>query len=184
MTDPSLPSGTDRCFEAFKILSEDFGGIINIQGDEPFIAPKSIEKVANLIRKESEIATLCCKIKESDYIFDTNKVKVVFDRNGRALYFSRQAIPYQRGVAEQDWVKNTDYFLHLGIYGFNAKIINDLRVLKPSKLENLEALEQLRWLENGFQISVDQVDSPSFGVDTPEDLVSLNLKLKKGEILL
>ena len=181
MTDTNHSSGTDRCFEALKIIGE-ADGIINIQGDEPFIQPSSILEVANLLEANAEIATLAVKAIKSSQITDINKVKVVLNKKNEALYFSRSAIPYQRDSAQTDWIKKADYFIHLGIYGFNNAVVDQLKVLPTSKLEELENLEQLRWLENGFKIRVGIVEEAPLGVDTPQDLEQLNKMLETGEL--
>ena len=179
MTDATHTSGTDRCFEALDLI----GGadaLINIQGDEPFIQPSSIAEVARLLKENAEVATLAVKAIKSAQITDVNKVKVVLGQNSDALYFSRSVIPYQRNSPQKDWVKNADYFIHLGIYGFNNAIVGNLQSLEPSKLELLESLEQLRWLENGYKIRVGIVKEAPMGVDTPNDLEQLNKMLETG----
>lgn len=182
MTNENHPSGTDRCFEACALQEEVFDAIINIQGDEPFISPKAIQQVAMLLSKGAPIATLAVKTDLVDNLTDQNKVKVVLSKSNKALYFSRASIPFQRGVEISDWLKNQDYLIHLGIYGFNAKVIPEIAKLKASKLEDLECLEQLRWLENDFQIMVGIGDSAPIGVDTPKDLEYLNQLIKEGKL--
>jgi 3-deoxy-manno-octulosonate cytidylyltransferase (CMP-KDO synthetase) len=182
LTDPNHPSGTDRCFEALSLIGTDFDAIINVQGDEPFIDPKSIQAVAKLLKSNAQIASLGVKIEQIATLFDENKVKIVLDSNCKAIYFSRAALPFQRGVEAKFWLENTDYYAHLGIYGFNTSVIPQLKGLKPSKLELLECLEQLRWLESGFEISIDIVEDAPMGVDTPKDLELVNELLSKGKI--
>lgn len=173
MTSEAHQSGTDRCFEVLENIADLFDGVINIQGDEPFISPKAIVKVAELLQEKASIATLGVQIKTADYLFDANKVKIVLNSLKEALYFSRAAIPYQRDAEKSDWLKNQEYYLHLGIYGFSLETIQKIKTLQPSKLEQLECLEQLRWLEAGHKIRVGIVDEIPQGVDTPEDLEKL-----------
>jgi 3-deoxy-manno-octulosonate cytidylyltransferase (CMP-KDO synthetase) len=183
MTNEAHQSGTDRCFETFEILGEKFDYIINIQGDEPFIQPEQVDKLASVLTGNNrvEIATLIKKITEIEHVLDTNKVKVVFDYNDKAIYFSRQAIPFQRGVDTDSWLSNHDYFKHLGIYAYRSDVLAEITKLKPSSYENMEALEQLRWIQNGFSVIVQETEYESYGVDTPQDLIEiLNLGLGRN----
>ncbi len=181
-TDPNHPSGTDRCFEALSLVDDAFDAIINVQGDEPFIDPLSITKVADRLRKGAEIATLAVKVLDETVLHDSNKVKAIIAENDTALYFSRAAIPFLREHPLAEWLNYADYFVHLGIYGFSASIIPKLSKLSPSNLEKIECLEQLRWLENGFKIHIDIVQNSPFGIDTPEDLVLVNNLYSQGKI--
>lgn len=171
LTRADHPSGTDRCCEAASMACPDADIIVNVQGDEPFIQPQQIEQVIQAIRKEkSEIATLAIAMKQAGDPFDPNKVKVVFDQHGRALLFSRSAIPYVRNHAPEDWMAHAPYFKHIGLYAFRHQTLRQLVALPPSKLEMAESLEQLRWLEAGYRIQVLLTESESKGIDTPEDL--------------
>lgn len=172
MTSEDHQSGTDRCAEVLVMLEEKYNYVINIQGDEPFIKPEQIDVLTAILAKqqEVEIATLIKKITHVDHVFDTNKVKVVFDKDQKAIYFSRQAIPFQRGVETALWLNGHDYFKHLGIYVYRADILTKITKLAPSSYEQMEALEQLRWLQNGFKIHVQETEYESYGVDTPQDL--------------
>lgn len=167
MTNKNHQSGTDRCFEALKKVSGDFDCVINIQGDEPLIDENYINKVAHLLQNGAEVATLAHPIIEDLEVENPNKVKVVFTNENKALYFSRSRIPFNRNNSE------SKYFGHIGIYGYQSKVLKQITKLKPSKLELTESLEQLRWLENDFPIHIDIVEKPSFGIDTPEDLERL-----------
>lgn len=172
MTSEDHMSGTDRCAEAaLKIaVTLDFDAIVNIQGDEPFIQPDQIRKLMQCFTKEVEIATLVRRITSINELTDPNKPKVVVGTEGNALYFSRAAIPFARGVDLNNWLSANDYWAHIGIYAYRKDILQKLTRLQPGKLEMAESLEQLRWLENGFRIRVAETEFASFGIDTPEDL--------------
>ena len=155
--------------------------MINIQGDEPFIQPDQIDVLAQILTQypNVQLATLIKKITQTEHIFDVNKVIVVFDNEHKAIYFSRQAIPYQRGVEPSLWLNNHDYFKHLGIYAYRTDILAKITKLAPSSYEQMEALEQLRWIQNGFSIHVQETEYESYGVDTPQDLEEI-IKLGLG----
>lgn len=171
MTRSDHVSGTDRCYEALCQQKTEFDAIINIQGDEPFIQPDQINLVARILHDgRSEISTLAYQITKNDELFSPNHVKVVFDTNGRALYFSRHPIPYVRNSEPELWLTQQAYYKHLGIYGYLSRSLEKITSLKPSLLEKAESLEQLRWLENGLQIKVGITQTESIGIDTPADL--------------
>ena len=170
LTSVNHNSGTDRINEAVNILNlSDDEIIINVQADEPFIEPEVVKAVINRVKeiKNSDeiLISSCYKEISSNLADDPNLVKVVLDEFENAIYFSRAKIPYHR-----DHSDNSNYFGHLGIYGFTKKSLNKFCSLKSSKLENIEKLEQLRAIDNGFKISMVKVDSKSFGIDTKEDL--------------
>ena len=174
LTSESHPSGTDRCFEAASKTNFDFNILINVQGDEPFIQAQQIEDLANnLLNSNAEIATLKRKIDAENDISNPNIVKVVSDNSNNALYFSRSTIPFKRDSADK-----TDYYRHLGIYAFKKSCIAKLENLLPTTLEEIEKLEQLRWLQNGFKILLVETDFQSPAVDCPEDLVLVENFLK------
>jgi 3-deoxy-manno-octulosonate cytidylyltransferase (CMP-KDO synthetase) len=171
MTDSSHASGTDRCLEAFSLINSDADCVINVQGDEPFVDPRQLEALCKLIsHPEVSIATLAKKISDAETLHDTSKVKVVVDKHSQALYFSRQAIPYMREADETVWHSLHDYYKHLGLYAFKSKTLQAVCALPPSSLEKAESLEQLRWLENGYNIHVATTEIESPSIDTPEDL--------------
>ncbi len=173
MTDPNLPSGTDRCRAALIQLDFDPEFIINIQGDEPFIDPDQINQVLSVLEKEgAEIATLVTPASESSDIDNPNRVKAVLSKSGRVLYFSRHGIPFQRGEKGFD----IPHYIHLGIYGYRNDVLKEITTLAPSHLETMESLEQLRWLENDFSIFAGLTDSQAESVDTPEDLMMIEKK--------
>jgi 3-deoxy-manno-octulosonate cytidylyltransferase (CMP-KDO synthetase) len=171
-TSPAHQSGTDRCAEAARILSQktDFDIIINIQGDEPFIQPKQINLLKLCFDTGAEIATLIKKIETSDELFNPNRPKVVVNNQQNALYFSRSVIPHVRGSNEKDWIDKNTYWAHIGMYAYRADVLQKITKLKPGKLELTESLEQLRWLENGYQIKTAVTTHQSIGIDTPQDL--------------
>lgn len=171
MTSSSHQSGTDRCYEAVTKLSGITDIVINIQGDEPFIYPEQIDLVASCFNDSStNIATLVKKINSQEELFNVNIPKVILSANNEALYFSRQTIPYIRGKETSEWLKAHTFYKHIGIYAYRASILKELTCLSPSLLENTEALEQLRWIENGYKIKVKVTNFESAAIDTPEDL--------------
>jgi len=180
MTSEDHQSGTDRCNEALAKQNEDFDVVVNIQGDEPFISPLQIDLIVECFEKDenTEIATLIKKIENQEALNDSNKVRVVSDVNGFALYFSRQVIPFQRGVDEGQWLNNYIYYKHIGLYAYKADTLIQLAGLPQSKLEKAEMLEQLRWLENGYRIKTAVTKEEAFSIDSPEDLSQL-LKMKQ-----
>ncbi|MBL0315659.1 MAG: 3-deoxy-manno-octulosonate cytidylyltransferase [Flavobacteriales bacterium] len=171
MTSPDHPSGTDRCLEAYQKSGLHADAIINIQGDEPFVDPSQIDLLANLISKpEVEIATLAKRISDNASLFNPNKVKVIFSPNGRAIYFSRHAIPYQKNSPQNEWHLHHAYYKHIGLYAYQVSALTSICSLETSPLERAESLEQLRWIESGMSIYVAETDIETPAVDTPEDL--------------
>ncbi len=172
MTSPDHQSGTDRCAEAASRLSGevDFEVVINIQGDEPFIRPEQIRELMSCFTPGVGIATLIRKITSADDLENPNKPKVVVDKSGEALYFSRSVIPFLRGAGRNEWVTSHVFWAHIGMYGYHRNVLQQLTKLTPSTLEMAESLEQLRWLENGFRIKTAETGFHGIGIDTPEDL--------------
>jgi 3-deoxy-manno-octulosonate cytidylyltransferase (CMP-KDO synthetase) len=176
MTSESLGSGTERCNAVIETLpgGADFNVVINIQGDEPFIDPQQISELAGLfIEKDVLIGTLVKKITRTEELTDPNVVKVVFDNDFRALYFSRHAIPFLRGTEVSKWHKERNYFKHVGIYGYQSQTLGKITRLPLSPLEKAESLEQLRWLENGYSIHVRETEFENIAIDTPGDLLKI-----------
>jgi len=165
-------SGTDRCAEAARKLSKkiDFDVVINIQGDEPFIQPEQIDLLKSCFEDKSDIATLIKKIDSSEELFNPNRPKVVIDNEQNALYFSRSPIPFVRGEEKNTWHSKSSFWAHIGMYAYKSDVLQKITKLKSGRLEILESLEQLRWLENGFKIKTMETDHQSIGIDTPEDL--------------
>ncbi len=177
MTAATHQSGTDRCAEVILNETENWDIAINIQGDEPFIFPEQIDAVAACFSDDAiQIATLVKKIENGSELLNPNTPKVVFNTNKQAIYFSRHPIPYNRNAAAGDWLNSQAYYKHIGIYAYRASVLQNLTKLPVSQLEKTEALEQLRWIENGFKIQVEITTFESVAIDTPEDLLKLDLK--------
>jgi 3-deoxy-manno-octulosonate cytidylyltransferase (CMP-KDO synthetase) len=170
MTKPEHPSGTDRCYEAYKLNGKTFDYIINVQGDEPFLDPAQIDSLAEVCHGSVEIATQMTKCTSHEVLFDIGEVKIVLNTNKEALYFSRNVVPYIKNKPEEEWHKNFDYYRHVGMYVYRADILEKITRLKPSALEKAESLEQLRWLEHGYKIKCVETNFDSHCVDTPEDI--------------
>lgn len=166
MTNPKHDNGTQRCAEAATILPANIQNIVNVQGDEPFIAIQTLNEIINCLESENyPIVSFCKIIQDEREINSENVVKVITDKDNKALYFSRSAIPYNRDKIETNYYKK-----HIGLYGFKRNILADLVNLPESKLELYEKLEQLRWLENGFAIKMLLTENESLAIDSPEDL--------------
>jgi 3-deoxy-manno-octulosonate cytidylyltransferase (CMP-KDO synthetase) len=171
-------SGTERCNEVIGKLDIEQKDpdtiIINIQGDEPFIDPRQISELAGMFKNQDiRIATLMKKIKSDDELSNPNVVKVIFDINFKAIYFSRFSIPFYRGKNKEEWLKERAYFKHIGIYAYRAPVLREIAKLNGSPLEKAESLEQLRWIENGYAIHVRETEFESFSIDTPADLLKI-----------
>jgi 3-deoxy-manno-octulosonate cytidylyltransferase (CMP-KDO synthetase) len=176
-------SGTDRCAEAARNLSEktDFDVVINIQGDEPFIHASQIKQLMGCFDEKTEIATLVKKIDNTKELFNPNRPKVVIDKEENALYFSRSPIPFVRGEKESSWLLAASFWAHIGMYAYKKEVLQEITQLQHGTLERVEALEQLRWLENGFKIKTAVTEHQSVGIDTREDLDNaLQLLLKNS----
>lgn len=172
-------SGTERCGEVVKILTDKFDVVINIQGDEPFLNPQQIDNLSNAFsNNEIHIATLIKKIENEKELFNENVVKVVIDKNQKAMYFSRSTIPFVRGAHSNTWINTAKYYKHLGIYAYRTEVLNKIVELKNTSYEICESLEQLRWLENGYTIHTIITDYESIAIDTPEDIEKANSFLK------
>ncbi len=170
MTKPGHASGTDRCHEALTLQRKKYDYVINIQGDEPFIQPEQIDLLAGRLDGITEIATLVKSLQSTEQLFDPNIVKVVFNKTMEALYFSRSPIPHVRNTNERDWTGKHKFYKHIGMYAYRSDVLERLHRLSVSALEKAESLEQLRWLENGFKISIAETATETIGIDTPEDL--------------
>lgn len=170
MTSKSHITGTDRIAEVVKSLSSGIDIIVNIQGDEPTIEPDMVDQVISVLSNDSRasIGTLCKMIEDVNEIMDPNIVKVVFDKEGFALYFSRLPIPFYRNGKKE--TKGNIHYKHLGIYSYRREALLSLSSTKPTPLEIAEKLEQLRAIENGMRIKVGLTFKDTIGVDTNEDL--------------
>ena len=177
MTSPNLTSGTDRVAEVAAQLDSEF--IVNVQGDEPLIEPSTIDAAIEPLIKDQQIqiSTTSEPIDSVEDLFNPGVVKVVSDARGFALYFSRSPIPYARlagGLTLEDLLRAdpallSNYRKHSGLYAYRAGFLRQFARMEPSPLERLEALEQLRAIENGFDIRVVRVEHRSIGVDTRQD---------------
>lgn len=181
LTRADHPSGTDRVWEAFELLGQpaEVSCIVNIQGDEPFIHPAQIDALVGLFTQSPPpaIATLIKPVLTAEELFSPHLPKVVTDQRGNALYFSRHPLPYQRQHAPAEWLTHHRYYRHLGLYAYQPAVLRQLTLLPPSPLELAESLEQLRWLEAGFQIQTAVTQLDAFGIDTPEDVERAQLRI-------
>ncbi|MGO2348557.1 MULTISPECIES: 3-deoxy-manno-octulosonate cytidylyltransferase [Pseudoalteromonas] len=178
MTREDHQSGTERLAEVVDLLKLDNNTIVvNVQGDEPLLAPENVSQVATLLNESTApMATLSVAIEEQEDVFNPNAVKVVSDINKNALYFSRASIPFDRSamMGEQSTLDLTPFQRHVGIYAYRAGFIKQYIELSVSPLEQLESLEQLRVLYHGYNIKIEQAHiTPKAGVDTPEDLAKV-----------
>lgn len=182
LTSPDHPSGTDRCWEAVLRTGEaDFDAVVNIQGDEPFIAPEQIEELCRaLADAPGGIATLAQEVTDDHDLDDPGEVLITTDVHMDALYFSRAAIPWLHRAGEGPRHTQFRFLKHVGLYGFRTEVLRELVALKPSALEMAESLEQLRWLEHGHKVRVGLTAHPSFCVDTPADLELARQRVQLG----
>lgn len=172
LTSADHPSGTDRCHEALALLGlGTYDAVINIQGDEPFIAPEQIDELCTALEgSQGGIATLAQVVHEERDLDDVGEVLIAVDASMHALYFSRTVIPYLRDASPLPRHERFRFLKHVGLYAYMADTLDRIVRLAPSSLELAEGLEQLRWLENGFRVRVGITGHPSFCVDTPSDL--------------
>ena len=165
MTAKEHRNGTERCAEAVRKLSGEFDVVVNIQGDEPVLQREHISSLCSVLKNtNADISSLCRLFSKEEDVSFPGYVKVVTDLNGRALYFSRAAIPFNRSGGEVAYSK------HIGMYAFRPHIVQKLAALKPAVLEMAEELEQLRWLEHGFSIYIAKTTRDCDSVDYPEDI--------------
>ncbi len=171
MTAEKHQSGTDRCAEIAQKESN-FDIVVNIQGDEPFIQPRQINLAISIFEAQSstEIATLAKTIENQEELFNPNVVKVLFDKHKKAIYFSRQTIPYIRNEPQKNWLNKHDFYKHIGLYAYKRAALLKISKLSSSSFEVAESLEQLRWLQHGYTIGVALTSIETQGIDTPEDL--------------
>ena len=179
MTSPDHPSGTDRCNEALKKSGGQFDAVVNVQGDEPFIAPEQIDEVCVLLRDpEVSIATLAQRITDDRDIDDLGEAKIIVDHAMNALLFSRAAVPHLHKPMAGPRHAQFGYLKHVGLYAYRTDALAQVVRLAPSPLERAESLEQLRWLEAGMRIRVGLTTHPSFCVDTQIDLEEARRRVK------
>ncbi len=176
LTSDTCQSGTDRIYEAAKDRPEQI--IINVQGDEPFIAPSTIQKIAALLQAEPDcdIASAVIATLDDKKIDNPNCVKAVLNKDGKALYFSRSRVPYKREITDAN--KNIPYWQHCGIYGYQRKALERFVQLPQSPLEKLEKLEQLRALEDGMTLKCVVIEGTGPAIDTEQDLLAAEAYLK------
>lgn len=173
MTSSKHESGTDRCAEVVSKING-FDVAINIQGDEPFINPLQIDLLCSLFNDpKTDIGTLIKKIDKQEDLFSENTPKVIVGSEQQALYFSRQTIPFLRGIPNTEWLRQHTFYKHIGVYGYKTAVLQEITQLPISSLEKAEALEQLRWLENGYRIRVAETAYDTVAVDRPEDLETI-----------
>lgn len=179
MTSSNHKSGTDRIEEAVEKLGTNADVIVNIQGDEPFIQRSQIETVCKCFDDATtQIATIGKPFETIDSIENPNSPKIVLDNKGYAMYFSRSAIPFVRGIEKEKWLEKFPFLKHLGLYAYRKDVLKEITRLPQSSLEIAESLEQLRWLQNGYKIKVGITTFETIGIDTPADLAKAEEFLK------
>lgn len=185
MTHPDHPSGTDRCWEAYQFTvhglqfknsettvnsKPETHYIINIQGDEPFVAPEQIDELGAVLDGSVELASQMIPVSDHEVLFDVGEAKVIVNENFEAIYFSRQVLPFLKGVDPKEWHKHHTYYRQVGMYAYRSDILEKITKLPVSSLEKAESLEQLRWIQNGFKIKMGLTSYESHCIDTPEDI--------------
>ena len=171
MTSAAHNTGTDRLAEANRHVHARH--VVNVQADEPLVTGSQIRMLAGLLAGGAPMSTLATPFRRAADFNNPNQVKVVLaPATRRALFFSRSPLPYARdraGVVDDAWVEQNPCYKHLGLYGYDAELLQKFATLPPGRLEQIEKLEQLRVLENGYEIACDVTAEPSLGIDVPED---------------
>lgn len=171
MTRTDHKSGTDRIEEAIENIGGEWDVVVNVQGDEPFVAKNQLDTICHCFDDPTtQIATLGKPFESMEAVQNPNSPKIVVDNMGFAMYFSRSVIPYVRGKEMSSWLTHYPFLKHLGIYAYRKDVLRQVTQLPQSSLELAESLEQLRWLQNGFKIKVGTTDVETVGIDTPQDL--------------
>lgn len=171
MTRTDHKSGTDRIEEAIEKIGGEWDVVVNVQGDEPFVAKSQLDTICHCFDDPTtQIATLGKPFESMEAVQNPNSPKIVVDNMGFAMYFSRSVIPYVRGKEKSSWLTHYPFLKHLGIYAYRKDVLRHVTQLPQSSLEIAESLEQLRWLQNGFKIKVGTTDVETVGIDTPQDL--------------
>ena len=171
MTRTDHKSGTDRIEEAIEKIGGEWDVVVNVQGDEPFVAKSQLDTICHCFDDPTtQIATLGKPFESMEAVQNPNCPKIVVDNMGFAMYFSRSVIPYVRGKEKSSWLTHYPFLKHLGIYAYRKDVLRQVTQLPQSSLEIAESLEQLRWLQNGFKIKVGTTDVETVGIDTPQDL--------------
>lgn len=170
LTDSKHPTGTDRCAEVLRKLSESYDVVINIQGDEPLVDARQLDQLLQAFTDpEVQIATLASRKIAMEDIQNPNRIKLVIDKNHRALYFSRSPIP-NFANAKGEPLEMYPFLRHIGLYAYRSEVLLELSRLEETQLEKIESLEQLRWLYNGYSIQVVETEIETPNIDTPEDV--------------
>lgn len=179
ITSTNHKSGTDRIEEAIEKIGGNYDVIINVQGDEPFIAAEQIETVRRCFDDaDTQIATLGIRFGNNiDAVKNPNSPKIIVDNRGFAMYFSRSVIPFIRGKEQESWATEYPFMKHIGLYAYRREVLREVTQLPQSSLELAESLEQLRWLQNGYRIKVGETSIETIGIDTPEDLEQAQEKI-------
>ena len=151
-------------------MGESFDHVINIQGDEPFIAPEQIDSLAEACDAETEIATQMIQCTTHEALFDPGEVKIVLNERGEAMYFSRSVIPHLRGLDQQEWHRHFRYYRHVGLYAYRTDVLQHICTLPPTSLEKAESLEQLRWIQHGVRVKCIETPFDSYCIDAPADI--------------
>ncbi len=169
MTSPDCPSGTARMASVIEKVPGEF--FLNVQGDEPFIQPALLDGLISRWKEtKCPLVTAVAKIQTTERLMASSVVKVVRAENGAAIYFSRSPIPHLRGIDPSEWVARRDYWVHIGVYGYDRKTLASYAQLTPTELESTESLEQLRFLAHGLTFQTVVTDYHPVAIDTPEDL--------------
>lgn len=178
-------TGTDRCFEVAEKIAAEQGKnpdiVINIQGDEPYVHPEQINMLAQAFQNpEVQIASLMKQLKSTQDLENSGIIKVTFRKNLKALYFSRAVIPFPRNTSIEEALQQQIFFKHIGLYAYRMSVLEKITQLETGTLEKVESLEQLRWLENGYEIQLIETPFETRSVDSPSDLEIL-LKEQKAD---
>ncbi|MGC8594621.1 MAG: 3-deoxy-manno-octulosonate cytidylyltransferase [Candidatus Kryptoniota bacterium] len=181
MTSSKLKSGTDRCAAGAQMINPEV--VVNVQGDEPLISPRTIDSTINELLESPQdvMSTAAVPIKEESILFSENTVKVAVSIDKHALYFSRNVIPFIRGKKRDEYLKQFQFLKHIGLYVYRNEFLQRFSKLKETPLEKAEKLEQLRALENGYRIKVAVVKEDTIPVDIPEDILEVETYLLQKE---
>ncbi len=187
MTSPDHQNGTTRCLEAFERISaklgKEFDVIVNVQGDEPMLEPIQLDELVRPFEnKKVRFSTLVSPVQSAQDLFNESEVFTVFDKNKRALYFSRSVIPHIRGIHKTHWLEHHTFFKHVGLYAYTYDALKEFANLPSSKLERVESLEQNRWIENGNEIYVELTYHDTVPVDTIDDLKKVRQLLSDSNV--
>lgn len=174
MTEPELPSGTDRIYQAVERSGINADIIVNVQGDEPLLKSGLIDDlIEKFIKTDADVGTSIKKIDSYDELFNPSVVKVVIDNNNYALYFSRSTIPFLRDIDKNNWLEHQVFYKHIGIYAYRYDALKKFVSLEQSTLEKTEKLEQLRLMQNGLKYFCCLTEDKLIGVDHPEDIAEV-----------